>query len=698
MALAACTAAFAGLGPNGLGPNGLGPNGLGPNGLGPNGLGPNGLGPNGLGPNGLGPNGLGPNGLGPNGLGPNGLDVNGLGPNGLGPNGLGPNGLPVTFFVVEPGYTIPRGRQVSAFETWFEADPASASQYMRYFARCSYDGNTGIAYRDSSGKAWAWTGQYGLAMGSLMSISLATLNLDPGSPPVRSRMTAEEGKWVSACILAHVNTQGTHQYISLRGNPPNPEAQAALALSVGELWTMSDYHGAFFGDLFAAVSTAVPVTPKHSCVQHGDAAEAALLDIVLGRSCDSGSCLWTNADGNHDGILHSGRCSDLPLRVGAIMNPLYTASGFALDASATHASTYRPIFVNGPVVSQFEFPPIPGWSSSRFNSFHSMGSPTFLSLPGEQQGVAAAADSGTITPAGSLPFDLPLTEGTTEPAQSVPCKTSGACTRGVSNGNYGRAVEGRKLVGIRTGQIIEGVVRYTGHVTNVASGAINVDMQHPVPPVLPTFDPNSQDPAMVEVLNEFKKPFTAIIRYSNCRTTPASATLAVSGPSGLGAPVGSDIWPSTIPNGATSCATGENFTWLQVYPVYGFLEDSGPIHGSRPTLKLSVAGATQGEFCTGGKILKGDGETGTCALKSIYFDWKRLKVMCRESGESKPVCRGDLIYDYRGGKWGWFCAYGGRAISACTGADAPDLDAFAFIPGKPYCMPDGATSFAGICK
>ena len=44
-------------------------------------------------------------------------------------------------------------------------------------------------------------------------------------------MTADEGKWVSACILAHVNMQGTHQYISLRGNPPNPEAQAALALT-----------------------------------------------------------------------------------------------------------------------------------------------------------------------------------------------------------------------------------------------------------------------------------------------------------------------------------------------------------------------------------------------------------------------------------------------------------------------------------
>ena len=139
--------AFAGLGPNGLGPNGLGPNGLGPNGLGPNGLGPNGLGPNGLGPNGLGPNGLGPNGLGPNGLGPNGLDVNGLGPNGLGPNGLGPNGLLI--LTIEPSG---HAGQARPSRPGSRPIPATASQFMRYFTRCAYDGTTGIAYLDSTGR------------------------------------------------------------------------------------------------------------------------------------------------------------------------------------------------------------------------------------------------------------------------------------------------------------------------------------------------------------------------------------------------------------------------------------------------------------------------------------------------------------------------------------------------------------------
>ena len=412
--------AFAGLGPNGLGPNGLGPNGLGPNGLGPNGLGPNGLGPNGLGPNGLGPNGLGPNGLGPNGLGPNGLNVNGLGPNGLGPNGLGPNGLPLTFFVIEPGYAIPRGREVSAFETWFEADPAGASQYMRYFARCAYDGNTGIAYRDRKGVAWAWTGQYGLAMGSLLSPSLATLNLDPASPPVRSRMTVDEGKWVSGCILAHVNTQGTHQYISLRGNPPNVEAQQALALSVGELWSMSDYHGAFMGDLFMeGVSLGgAPWTPKFSCSQHGDAAEAANLDVVLGRGCDSHFCPWTNADGTPNVIYYMQRCSYIPVRLEEVINPLYTAAGFT---GADGGVVFHPIFVNGPIVAEFDFPPLPGWSSYRLGGFHSNPIPGGPLEPGQSLGSGGAAIAGTISPPSSAPFDLDPVHWTAGPSQTVPC-------------------------------------------------------------------------------------------------------------------------------------------------------------------------------------------------------------------------------------------------------------------------------------
>ena len=289
-------------------------------------------------PNGLGPNGLGPNGLGPNGLGPNGLDVNGLGPNGLGPNGLGPNGLPIEFYTVEPNGM----KAVSNFQTWFESNAAAAAQYMRYFVRCSYDGNTGIAYVDSHGKTWAWTGQYGFAMTSVQTVvdekELGT---------VRGRMTVDEGKWVSSCILAHINMQGSHQYISLRGNPPNREAQQALALTTGELWTMSYSHGAFFGDLFSDAKNPA----RYACRQHSDAAAGMLLDTLIGRSCDAYSCYWTNPATNvsEEVIGNANWCGrEWIERRGEVMNPLYSASVFTFPVPGTLLCPWGPRWTTTP--------------------------------------------------------------------------------------------------------------------------------------------------------------------------------------------------------------------------------------------------------------------------------------------------------------------------------------------------------------
>jgi hypothetical protein len=644
--LASSFPALAGLGPNGLGPNGLGPNGLGPNGLGPNGLGPNGLGPNGLGPNGLGPNGLGPNGLGPNGLGPNGLDVNGLGPNGLGPNGLGPNGLPITFFVVEPGYTIPRGEEPSAFETWFEGDPASASQFMKYFARCAYDGNTGIAYQDSTLKAWAWTGQYGFAMGSLKSAALETLTLDPGSPPVRARMTTDEGKWVSACILAHVNVQGTHQYISLRGNPPNVEAQAALKPTPGELWTMRPA-SIYFGNLFdvARDLSGAPIPwMKNQMASlntgEGDAPTTPLwnravllgtLNAVLGRDCDATSCGYSDASGASHTVIE---------------NP-FTALEKTF-AYVGHPTTYLTFQDHPQPAGEFSLagiqtdPVHPFDSVARWTDIWTVGEtanrPLFVGMP--------AFDLFQPGPPLS-PLEMPTKSITSTGA--VPIQP-GQYVEGTA-GTMGAA-----LVGLTAGQSLEQVRTAPGGLA-LASPAIPVDMS---------------------------ESFTAIVRYANPRSTAAAARLEASDSAGGMRNVGTEIWPST---GASTA-----HTWLQVYPVQPYVDANGNV-----SMRVRFSGAVSGENCSGAKLVKGDGETGTCALKSVYFDWKRLKVMCRESGESKPVCRGDLVFDYRGGKWAWFCAYGGGALYACTAADAPELDAAAFVPGKPWCAPEGATSFTGVC-
>jgi hypothetical protein len=635
-----------------------------PNGLMPNGLMPNGLMPNGLMPNGLMPNGLMPNGNNPNGLMPNGLMPNGLMPNGLLANGLMPNGL--ISYAIFGGMYASNGVDKTSFDEWFATDPAARDNFMKYFARCAYDGTMEVTYVDPSKKSWRWSGGIGFAMTTLKA----------GQP-----MSVDESMWISSCLLAFINMQGSHQYVSIRANPPNVEAQQALALTTGELWTMSYSHGAFFGDLFSDAKNPA----KYSCRQHSDAAEGMLLDTLIGRTCDAYSCTWTNPATNlvETVVANVNWCGrDWIARGGEVMNPLYSASTFTFPVPGTMYSPlgppvdYHPVFVNGAQTVELEYPPVPGWSSGRNYGVHDLPGCTTgpgmicEKVPGALSGTGAAATMGVITPATSAPFD---------PTQTVDCATPGACSYG-KGGWYGWRPTGTKLTGIRSGQALEAVMRYTGQASTSNGGSLGTVPEFPL------------DPSMREA-------FTALIRYSNCRTTPASASISVSGPSGMGAPVGSEVWPSTIPDGAPACATGENFTWLQVYPVYGMKDDTGVASiGPRPTLKIALSGATQGESCSGAKLFKGDGETGTCALRAVYFDWKRLKVMCRESGESKPVCRGDLILDYRGGKWGWFCAYGGKAISACTGADAPDLDAVAFVPGKPWCAPDGATSFVGTCK
>jgi hypothetical protein len=151
--------------------------------------------------------------------------------------------------------------------------------------------------------------------------------------------------------------------------------------------------------------------------------------------------------------------------------------------------------------------------------------------------------------------------------------------------------------------------------------------------------------------------------------------------------VGPDVWSAT--------GTSEQYEWLQVYPVRPYLD---PVTQT-PTIRLRVSGAGEGTSCTGAKLKRGDGEMGSCRNPlDVTFDWKHLKVVCRERSEVAPACRGELILDYRNRKWGWFCAYGGMATFSCNAADAPDLDTGAFIPGKPWCMPQGATSFVGVCK
>ena len=762
--------ASAGLGPNGLGPNGLGPNGLGPNGLGPNGLGPNGLGPNGLGPNGLGPNGLGPNGLGPNGLGPNGLDVNGLGPNGLGPNGLGPNGIGITdIYVITPDGT----QGPSTFREWFEgaqltaAERAERVQFMRYFARCAYDGVTAIAYQDSTGKTWAWTGQYGLAMTSTKTIVYDAA----GAPVGRARMTVDEGKWVSSCLLAHVNTQGTHQYLSLRGSPPNAEAQAALLPTANEEWIMGKYRfGAFLADLFPA-DTAAP-NLKYACAQDGTA--RALFsgfwhkeDSVLGRTCDVGACPALtdflgycfpvdNANPNlADYLAWIPAAYSVPES-----NARYQLRGASFAPPDRPPADLNAIFVNGPLITH-----IGGYKSPLGGIPHRVVADRI-----HAGGYAFAFDVAACNPAapavgltafgswtpqctsGDDRFTLPISDTQTATCVGLSC---------LSGDSYATK-ESYKLTALADGQAIDVGIRFTPDT------------------------PQSVSDSPVQIHPDMNEPLTALIRYSKDRT--GAAEVWASDKDGdwrsftdLTNPgTGPDVWSAT---GVTP-AGHPAWEWLQVYPVYlhhdgqsssylgkyctidddcdqgrGFTcggaspfgsspsvciapaipadpatpapsscpaggpptrlveYDAGPVCVEQcvsdsqcptyavcvtgqcvnPAAKIRIAGAVQGESCTGPELFRGDGERSTCSR--FYFDWQKKRITCRKSAEPAPACRGSLVFYVNSLRdYGWKCVDGGKAVRQCLAADAPDLDGVGFIPGKPWCAPAGTTSFIGVCK
>jgi hypothetical protein len=674
VALTVSPLALAGLGPNGLGPNGLGPNGLGPNGLGPNGLGPNGLGPNGLGPNGLGPNGLNVNGLnvnglGPNGLGPNGLNVNGLDVNGQGFNGLGPGDLVLR--VTPDGWT----GGTSNFRAWFEADPAGAAEYMKYFTRCAYDVHTAIVYVDRYGKTWAWTGQYALAMGSLDSGLLEPLG--PGSSQlVRARMTSDEGEWVSACLLAHVNTKGTHQYLSLTGEPSNAKAHAALVRSAGEKWVMTRSLGTFYGDLFAGTyasdNTFQPAPVKYAAnfVSQilGTASLIVPVNLVLGRSCDVEDCTYVDKNGVSQHVLTSYNGWAGPDKFGLHVY------GNKLDKENLDPTLPDDAVCWGvPTKDPTSIPPYRRlvdcdlWGKRIFR-FLKTASINLIEFPSFATPGTPDAVSYRFIDTGSKPVD---------PVSQI----ANCAVEQCASGTKADPIAYQKLTGLVDGQELE--------FTNIVSSKA---FQYAT--TLP--------PAEVDQLSG--QAFTALVRYANAKvpkavvvdpdglkksstaTGNASLRVQTSAADGTYRDAGTEIWPST--------GGHDSYDWLYVYPVYAYKDLVAGDGSVRMNIRFS--GAASGEACSGAKLLRGDGEDNTCT--KAYFDWAKLRFTCTPGYQGGPACRGPLVFFFRARDPGWHCADGGPAVFACNAADAPELDVMGFIPGAPYCAPSGAGSFVGNCK
>lgn len=151
----------------------------------------------------------------------NGLSFNGLSFNGLSFNGLSFNGLSFN------------GLSTSAFDTWFESNPATAALVMRYVVRCAVPGGQTRAYVEpSTGQQYAWSGGLGLA---------------PGWASGQTATLAEQ-QAVSACLGAHANRMSEEVSISVLGRDAGG---TVIPFTSQELTSHPRRESCFFGNLFS---------------------------------------------------------------------------------------------------------------------------------------------------------------------------------------------------------------------------------------------------------------------------------------------------------------------------------------------------------------------------------------------------------------------------------------------------------------
>jgi hypothetical protein len=223
----------------------------------------------------------------------------GPGANGLSQNGIALNGLSQR----RVGHTT--GLQASAAHTVTArpvetpaavrptlvalADPTLAAtaaqrEQLTYLVRCALPEDITL-YADHGTERFTFPGRMGLAPRWLFEA-----------------MTPSEERWVSACLLAHVNYWGKQVMVSMRATPP---PVVALEASDDEQQTFSIFEGGFFGNLFAPAPVAYTCRGDRTPAQAGDA-------IFQDRLCtqETGA---TTADGQpitYCRFLLTGRCED----------------------------------------------------------------------------------------------------------------------------------------------------------------------------------------------------------------------------------------------------------------------------------------------------------------------------------------------------------------------------------------------------
>jgi len=169
------------------------------------------------------------------------------------------------------------------------ANPALAStadkrHQLTYLVRCALPEDIAV-YADYEGERFTFQGSMGLA-----------------SRWLTEAMTPSEERWVSACLLAHVNYFGKHVRVSMRATPP---PSPAFEASDEEKTTFAIFEGGFFGNLFA------PAPVAYTC-QGMRTPEQAEDPILQDRVCtqETGVTTAAGTPGTACRFLLTGRCED----------------------------------------------------------------------------------------------------------------------------------------------------------------------------------------------------------------------------------------------------------------------------------------------------------------------------------------------------------------------------------------------------
>lgn len=203
--------------------------------------------------------------------------TNALTPNALTPNALTPNALSPLDLAAAP---LAEGSlQPSAAAAITE--PGASGELSRGFLRYA----VGCALPDGASFDFSWKDDDGVIHEESYA---GLLGLAPRW--AKRPLTAEEQRWVSACLIARVNKYGVSVTISTRGAHPG------LGVDEAELAGFGHREGAFWGNLFARTPTA------YACYYEAEIAHAR----AQHRACAAGE-----PDGKGCGMIEIvGACED----------------------------------------------------------------------------------------------------------------------------------------------------------------------------------------------------------------------------------------------------------------------------------------------------------------------------------------------------------------------------------------------------